>query len=594
MLSLCLTFQAENAAGEARFDPGGCPLLRVKPLEERGLKPKDVSVAVWPTGLLDESQTHYLTQGTPTIAILAVANPLRRNLLRAWVVADIPEGVELVGVNQYLVWHLRKSEKTRRDGQPYQRFEFPCNVHPTTIPRGEQRGCWYGLYRPAALWLRTDLPEGSQPGKLFLRFRYEEKYETELPGNLDPAKAGAEDGGTEAEDDAGEPSERKKPKPTPQSEESFVHLAVLKPLSANQPKLARSGVMGRFIFNWNASQPEMPQRLADTLKQLGYNYVVTFMRWPGGTPDLGFWAEMGIQNGFEVSLGEPIPAAIRFLAAGQEVENAVTPSAIYGRDPLVEKHVFAPLRETVKAKTLSAVCANWEPYRLLSTGCESERSRDEFIRWSKLPADEVKAEWPDGVRAKRLKLYREFLNWQLGQVTKTLAETVSEAGKATGVESRMTFWMSNDALQNPPDNLLESPISVQAWGDVPCNLLTWNYYYVPKAESAKPEIDRFGAPQVVRSGALTRHLDRIFGQNRQMRLGCLYGFDQTGGYGYFLPEQVGFLHLSTVLAGMGRPVRPGNRPREHADRTMGGIRPQRREDEAARRDPGQPVSAGRA
>jgi len=537
---------AVHADETSSFDPGGCALLQVKPLKERVLKPKDVAITVWPSGLLDENQTQYLTQGTPTIAILTVANPMRRHFSRGWVIAEIPEGVVLVGVNQYLPWHLRKTEKTERDGKPYLRLTIPCGVHPTTIPRGQQRGTWYGLHRPPALWLRTELPEGSRPGKLYVRFRYEEKFETEVPSDLKPEESENED--DEADDEFEEREEE--PKPPPETAESSVHLAVLGPLEARQPKLARSGVMGRFILNWNSTQPGLPDILGNTIRQLGYNYVVTFPRWPGGRPDLQLWVETQISNGFEVSIGEEFPRDLRFIVSGEPDSRAVTPAALYDRDPEIEEKLLGRLRKIVSEKRVSSLCSNWEPYRLLKTGCESGRSRDEFIKWSKLPADEVKAQWPAGIRKMHPKRYREFLNWQLGRVTKMMAQMTADAGRAAGIDSRVTFWMSNDAIWNPPDNLLKSPICTQAWGDLPCNLLTWSYYYVPRAEQSKPETDRFGAPQVVRCSALARHLDRLFGRDRKIRLGCLYGFDQVGGHGYYLPEQVAFLHLSTIFAGM--------------------------------------------
>jgi len=152
------------------FDPGGMTSLKVKPIEERQVRPDDVSIAVWPTALIDADRAHYLNQSTPTIMIFAPANPLGRSLQQGWLVFDLPAGIELIASNAYLAWHLLKREEIERDGRLYTRHEVSCSVHPTTFPRGRGRGAWFQRYRPPALWLKTELAPGTKPGKVFYPF----------------------------------------------------------------------------------------------------------------------------------------------------------------------------------------------------------------------------------------------------------------------------------------------------------------------------------------------------------------------------------------------------------------------------------------
>ena len=67
--TILLTFIASLAVPASRleaehFDPGGMTSLKVRPIEERQAKPGDVSLAVWPTALIDTGQTRMaLTYG---------------------------------------------------------------------------------------------------------------------------------------------------------------------------------------------------------------------------------------------------------------------------------------------------------------------------------------------------------------------------------------------------------------------------------------------------------------------------------------------------------------------------------------------------
>ena len=490
--------------------------LRLRPIEERQHQPDDVAIAVWPTTLIDADRTHYLTQGTPTIVIFALANPLARSVKQGWILFDLPEGISLLATNAYLPWHLLQTKPIQRDGRAYVHYEVPCSVHPTTFPRGRGRGAWFHRYRPSALWLRTELAPGSRPGRVYYQFQYLDS------GASAPAR----------------------------SPERWVDLGILPKVVAKQPTLAKAGVMGRFILNYNRTQTDVPQLITSYIKQLGYNYYMGYIPLPKQEASLARWAEGPIQNGFDIRGPEEIPEDIRYVAHDAQFPRAVTPSAIYRRHPWVVKSLFGRLRTSVLNQDFTSLWANWEPYAMLGNGDYSDRTRDEFIKWARLPAGEVKEGWPHAIVKRYSAEWRAFRNWELGQVTRTVAEQMTKIGNEAGVDSEFCIAMSNDAIWTDKMTADSHPCSVASWGDADYRLQTWSYYFVADSEGKYPVTDRCGAVQVARSGALERWMDAKLGENRKVRMGCLYGWDQTGGGGFFLPEQLGFLHLSAVFAGM--------------------------------------------
>ncbi|HRU05208.1 MAG TPA: hypothetical protein P5137_05470 [Candidatus Brocadiia bacterium] len=504
------------AQGQA-FDPGGMTSLKLAPQAERARKPQDVDVAVWPTGLIDGEKTHYLTQSSPTIMIFALANPKARELRQSRLVFDLPEGVSLLATNAYLPWHLLKSEKGEREGKPYTHYEVPCSVHPTTFPRSQTGPAWYDRRRPPAIWLTTDLAPGAPVGKVYYRVRYWD----------DDAKDAAD------------------------SPENSVRVAVLPPIQAQQPKIAKCGVMGRFILNYNRAQTEVPVALTSYIQRMGYNYYFGYLPLSPDQKELEKWGEGPINNGFDVRVGKEVPESIRYVSNSAKLPvTLVAPWAIYRRDPWVVESLFGELQRRMASGDMTTVWANWEPYSYLADGDYSARTMQEFIRWSGLPADDVSKGWSTETVKKHALKWKQFKAWELGEVTRTLADEVAKIGREAKAPARFTVCLSNDAIWTTEITPGSHPFAVPLWGDMPYNLQTWQYYYVPDASGAYPVSDRSCAPQVVRSSELARFLDRLFGPDRKVRAGCVYGWDQTGGHdGFFLPEQLGFLHLSTVFAG---------------------------------------------
>lgn len=513
VLTLAVTVSVASVGAEG-FEPGGMTSLRLKPQAERAAKPAGVDVGVWPTTILDAAETHYLNQGAPTPMILAPANPNGVKLARAWMIVDVPDEVTLAATNAYLVWHMAKLEKIERDGHGYTRYEFPCSVHPTTFPEGYGKGGWYQRARPPTLWLRTDAPAGPIPAKLYFHVRY-------------VAKASGDGKAPAAE-------------PAPQdSPERSVKLGVLPKLDATQPRIAQSGIMGRFTFNWSLA-PRMQPMLAEYIKQLGCNYYLGGPSMKEAPEGVARWVEAPLQNGYSVSTGATIPPEVKYVSPDKDYR-AVSPWAIYRRHPWVMSNVIGPMRQGIVDGQCLVYWSNWEPYEYIDHPDLSDGSMREFIAWSKLPADEVKKLWPQEAIKKYEKEHKAFRVGELGQVTRVVAEEIAAAGKEKGVDARFSIGISSSGVGR-----------IMPLEDLPIIMQTWQYMAVPDAAGPFPTSDRCGYAQVVRCGNWARMLDKDLGAQRQLALGCVYGWDQTsGGGGFFMPEQLGFLHLSTVMAGAG-------------------------------------------
>ena len=128
LLGLLLVASASTTLAQT-FDPGGLKLMKVKPEH----KPDDLAVTVWPTGVIDVEQTHFLNQHNLTALIVAVANPQAKNIIAATLVCDLPQGVELKAVNANLLWNTKETIPVRRDGRTYARHRIVVRWSRDTI-----------------------------------------------------------------------------------------------------------------------------------------------------------------------------------------------------------------------------------------------------------------------------------------------------------------------------------------------------------------------------------------------------------------------------------------------------------------------------
>ena len=530
------------ALASENFDPGGLTLLEVKPLAERTQPPEDVAVAVWPSGVIDARQTHYLNRRNLTVVMIAIANPKARAITAGQVVCELPQRVELKAVNANLLWNTRSSVPVERDGKSYLRHVIEVRPSRDTIPKGKLERTWYARYQPPCLWVTTDLPAGSKPGKLYLRLDY-------------------------VEDGKGESGE---------SPESWEDLAVLPALKADTPRIARSGVMSRAPTavspHMNEAHEEHDRLIASYIKQMGCNIYI------GGTPQsaapagLTRWTEgrniwqigqkryfhnanepVGVADGFFVHLRDEvratIPEEIRRLNrdGGRDGSGHISPWAIYRRHAWIQEHVLDVLAQSVERGDYEVIRANWEP-RMAKLDY-SEGSKEEFVWWSGMPAGEVERLWLDELVEKHPRKWWEFRNWELGQVVKTYTQVMQEAGRKAGRDARLMISTPQDWFV--VDDGMNTSCQILRWGDMPYIPQTWSYHHMPKTDRRFPYNDRMGYYMVQRCGWVRRYVDEKFGTDREALLCCAYGWEQVGRRaGYFVPEDLAWRHLSGVMAGL--------------------------------------------
>lgn len=539
---LAVAFVSEGLA--QTFDSGGLNLLKVKPLAERGQQPDDVAVAVWPSGVIDAEETHYLNQNNLTVMMVAIANPSARRIASSQLVCDLPEGVLLKAVNTNLLWNSRKSDPIQRDGKPYVRHTIELRGSQQTIPLGKLGNCWYARYQPPSLWVSTDLPPGSKPGRVYQRLTYVEEGQKE----------------------------------TAQSPESSVDIAVLPALKADVPRIAKSGVMGRGPATVtpyeNDAHPEHARLIASYLQEMGCNIHMCGLPASASPAGLVRWTEgrnIGqiSTKGFRHNLNEPVGVGDGFFihltremrrAIPQEIQRLnqngdrvaggmMSPWAIYRRHPWIQKNVLDVIAGSIERGDYQVLWANWEPR--MSDLDYSDGSKREFIAWSKLPKAEVEQLWLDELVKKYPKQWWEFRNWELGQVVKTYSDVIRQAGEKAGrPNTRFMFCLPQDCMVLD-DDVNVVPWQALRWGDMPGIMQTWSYHHTPRSNRRFPSNDKMIHYMVQRCGWVRRYVDEKLGEDRDVLLGCTYGWEQTGGRaGFFVPEDLAFRHLSGPMGGM--------------------------------------------
>lgn len=508
--ALCMAAMPEAAPA---LDAGGLTAITLKPFEERNPQPADVAVAVWPTSMLDAQNTHHLSQNQPTIMILPLANPQARQLSEARIVVDLPAGVELFWSNAYLNWDKLESTSIEHNSQPYTRYLLPCTVHPTTFPN-TQGGSLQGFVfkRPPALWLKSSAAPGDSLNDVYLQVQYKERAANSLP---DVETTWQESAVTQ------------------------IQLKVDASARTAQPQQVKSGVMGRFILN-GGRQPDNAQAIHEWLTELGYNFVIRGVPTAPAIDNLAIWQETRIQNAYRT--GGDVPQDAAFIVNGKALPGVVTPAAIYRKDAWVVQNVLSDLDKQAASGKLGWQWTNLEPYVYLKNWDESDRNRDEFIQWSGLEAQTVKHAWPADVAKAFPQQWKQFQNWQVGQATRTLAEYIQTLGQHEGRELRLVYSTAQDAIAGEPGFSMD----VAAWGDMPAVAQTWCFYHIPYL--GKLNEDRLGSAAIGRARWLRLRAQEMFPQQHAFALSLIYGWDQTSA-GFFFPEQLQFLHESSVFAG---------------------------------------------
>lgn len=515
------------------FDKGGEKLLNIIPLKYRCLKTEDVSVAVYPHSFIDADKSFYLNHGQITAMTICFANPKACILDKAQLIVSLPEGVELFTVGGLISMpnaeFKNQGELISIENKKYTRYSLQMiNWHPRSIPNKVMSGPFsYQFDIPVMLWLKTDAPIGSTPGRAIIALEYIKKGQSEYSSTRPVEFA----------------------------------LKILSTAKAQSPVLTKTAAMGRFTLI-SAARNKI-KGINTLVRQLGYNGILNNTSSPELLPDgLDLWRQGCIQNGSEVMISpELITPEVAFISAkdwnghknfitNKEIfakrsfAKVICPAVIYRREAWYKKNIIEDALEPLIKGGMNCLFNNFEPNARMKTndGCFCDRCLEDFVRNSGLPPDELKKEWPENIKIKYAEKWQKFRNWQYGMILKTLNEDLINSGNKLNRKVYLNVATSNDGLWNEKD----FSINCREWGDLPFYLTTWQYYWVPLIYGNAPYNDRQNVWQVVRSASIERYFDKIYSRDRNIKYGCMYGYQQSGT-GYFTPEQLKFLHETGVF-----------------------------------------------
>lgn len=226
-------------------------------------------------------------------------------------------------------------------------------------------------------------------------------------------------------------------------------------------------LLGRFIGNtgaaWIVGKPD--SEMTEIYRRNGIKII---------TPEL-YW----IANGYRIGEPKNKPEDAKFKPLGkskdENIINGTCPVAIYTESEYFKKSVM-PYMET-NLKGFDGLWANWEPYMFNGMGCFCDNCRDEFIRYSKLPAEEIKAAWPQEmtIGKKYYDTCTKFRSYQHGLMVKTIDKAVNSVttGK-TGFIPGIAWIMMTDSRngrdyckEHDPLDYAGSFKYIDPWGPYP-------------------------------------------------------------------------------------------------------------------------------
>ena len=163
------------------------------------------------------------------------------------------------------------------------------------------------------------------------------------------------------------------------------------------------------------------------------------------TPTL-YW----INDGYLLGDPKKRPEYAKFKYLGEtkntHLINGTCPVAVYTESEYFKKSVIPYLESGLKGA--DGLWANWEPYMYNGKGCFCDNCRDEFAKYSKLPAEEVKKAWPQEmmIGKKYNEICIKFRSYQQGLVVKVLNKAVDSltTGKAGFIPGIAWNQMTNN------------------------------------------------------------------------------------------------------------------------------------------------------
>ena len=401
---------------------------------------KGMTVKLMPFAFLDN--IFCMGTGQPGTLVFAFGNENAMKLENPALYLKIPEAFKLVDVRDIL-----KIADRKRDDNGNITYKIDFSYLKKSISKE-----FYGVYQIASAMLKSDLPPGEK---------------------LYPAEYWVEDG-----------SYRSQP-------EKFS-LKIIPPSSGKTPQIFRTAAMlvreSDFAENgtkefvpfyagngFNAVHGARSQAMLEAFKKAGISrYVEPY----------------NLCNGYRLGEAKKTEEAFFRLVDGspyKKPEEAICPVEVYKQGPYYKEHVTGMLEKLLVSRDAADnIMPNWEPYMFDFKGCFCPRCKEEFIKYSKLPREDVDKKWPNSIITSYKESWIKFRSWQHAQMMQTLEQTINELGKKAGKDAHFmpevgwSYFIENTNHEggqyNPADYLDKLPW-IEVWGPYIFQPFTKPYEY---------------------------------------------------------------------------------------------------------------------
>lgn len=409
--------------GEAAFDEVKLHELNVS---------KGVTIRLLPFSFLDN--LFCISSGNPGILTLSCQNEADVKINKPFVYLELPEKIELL--QPRLPLKLQEKGEVVSAGEKYIRYKIDISGLKHTIPKYS-----YNIYHAFACLLYTDLPAGGvYSGKYWFQ---DENYETP-PRNF--------------------------------------ALKVLPGIKGKTPLLFESGAM--FSRNAEFDDDRAVETLTSFYRNVGFNAVhldgkmMKILESFRNKNIKRYMQPQWLCNGYRIGLGTK-PDNVKFQAMDGSYckdsgRDGLCPVEVYTEGEYFNEYVVKPLREIlVVERSFDGIMPNWEPFMFDYKGCFCPKCKQEFIKYSGLPEDEVNNLWPKDIIKEYRDLWVKFRSWQHGKMVVTIEKIINGLGKEAGIDAHFIpeiAWCSlseryqNLYTQNLPVDYLDKLPVLEPWG----------------------------------------------------------------------------------------------------------------------------------
>ncbi|MBE6367881.1 MAG: hypothetical protein E7052_08260 [Lentisphaerae bacterium] len=300
-----------------------------------------------------------------------------------------------------------------------------------------------------------------------------------------------------------------------------AHLKIIPAITGEQPRIFQSGVYDSRSI---APEKEVFQRFAKEYRNAGFNtfynfrcakYMTDAMHAENITTAVGSW---NIHNGFgSGGAASSRPAYTHFIGldgkpaadySGRLQLNC--PTTVIYRTEYYKNVILKEIRDSINDRDY--FMSNWEPsHAQTSNGCYCMNCQKEFIAYSKLPADEVKAAWPKEIMSKYRSEWLTFKSYMHGRYLATYEEDVDAIAKAAGRKGSFFMPMiTRDIVLDSQFNLTDvNAFAVRFYADKIKWINPWGPYLGYHWSKLKRDLPGSRIRMLTMARSVVRYMEKV-------------------------------------------------------------------------------------